>query len=226
MRAALVAELAAGAGMLWAQINIRALGPADFTSIMLGSVALGLGAFTFECLSVRCPDCGARWMWMAVRRQSVGQWLRWLTTLSACPTCGMPKHRWLEFHDSVVLAVDCTPHTARVDIDAYVHQWEGRESARRGTGWMQRLQVEVGEPVVAHLPSGFPCKLTDGCATPRDSGGLTLPTTLDGPVVLDLETTSGEHLLVSGRQLRTHDLAEPRFVEELPPDMDPEVSTH
>lgn len=78
---------AAGAGMAYAQLRIRALSADEFTAIMLPSTGLGLASFAFACLSVRCPVCRARWFWMAVRSQHLGAWLSWLTRLPACPIC-------------------------------------------------------------------------------------------------------------------------------------------
>ena len=37
--------------------------------------------------SVRCPACGANWMWRATR-QRTGGWLQWLHEQQACPMCG------------------------------------------------------------------------------------------------------------------------------------------
>ena len=37
--------------------------------------------------SVRCPACGANWIWRAVKERS-GRWLLWLHELQVCPVCG------------------------------------------------------------------------------------------------------------------------------------------
>jgi hypothetical protein len=134
----------------------------------------------------------------------------------------MSTYRWLEFHDSRVLALHRTPDVARIDLDAYVHQWEGHGSSRRGTGWMQNVRLEVAEPVVAQQLTSFPATLSSGRATSDDAGGLSLPTVVNEPVVVDLQATSGERLVVSGKRLEALALAEPRFVEDLPTDMDPQ----
>jgi hypothetical protein len=37
--------------------------------------------------TIRCPTCGARWMWLAAK-QPHGQWLKWLQAQKVCPSCG------------------------------------------------------------------------------------------------------------------------------------------
>lgn len=49
---------------------------------------LALAGLFYMCASVRCPNCGARWIWMAVsgklERRSPGA----LLDLDRCPSCG------------------------------------------------------------------------------------------------------------------------------------------
>lgn len=52
---------------------------ATFTAVAIGLVVT---------LSLRCPDCRARWIWIGLSHQDHNQWLRWLMTLQACPECG------------------------------------------------------------------------------------------------------------------------------------------
>jgi predicted RNA-binding Zn-ribbon protein involved in translation (DUF1610 family) len=37
--------------------------------------------------TIRCPVCGANWMWRAVK-QRAGGWLEWLRNQQVCPACG------------------------------------------------------------------------------------------------------------------------------------------
>ncbi len=37
---------------------------------------------------VRCPQCGSRWVWSALRTQPLDNWLPWIMTLERCPKCG------------------------------------------------------------------------------------------------------------------------------------------
>lgn len=36
---------------------------------------------------VRCPQCGKRWVWSALRTQAFDNWLHWVVTLDQCPKC-------------------------------------------------------------------------------------------------------------------------------------------
>jgi endogenous inhibitor of DNA gyrase (YacG/DUF329 family) len=58
------------------------------------AVVTGLGvailSTVFVMVAVRCPNCGARWAWLAARTQSESNWLFWLMGLMNCPECGRP----------------------------------------------------------------------------------------------------------------------------------------
>ena len=59
--------------------------------IIAVSLYLSVGA-------IRCPSCGDRWMWRALKIAS-GRWLHWLRDQQACPACGAsgdlpPNKRW------------------------------------------------------------------------------------------------------------------------------------
>jgi hypothetical protein len=60
-------------------------------AIMLAGGALTMLGFTFACWSIRCPDCGTRWLWLAVTKQHAGSWLEWLMSKAQCPIC---KRTW------------------------------------------------------------------------------------------------------------------------------------
>ena len=57
--------------------------------ILLG-LALGAGGALWAMISVRCPNCGAQLVAMAVTERPVGDWWRWLSRLETCPSCGKP----------------------------------------------------------------------------------------------------------------------------------------
>ena len=38
---------------------------------------------------IRCPKCGLRWFFYAIRTEPIGEWLPWLKSFSACPKCGL-----------------------------------------------------------------------------------------------------------------------------------------
>ena len=67
--------------------RINALTPEEFTGAVLGGAVFGIIAAAVACAAIRCPNCGARWVWEAVRKQAQDKWLLWLTQLSCCPHC-------------------------------------------------------------------------------------------------------------------------------------------
>lgn len=79
----LVAAIAIGL----AQLDQPPFGTAPEWTVLV-SVIFGLGALVFGSLAVRCPDCGARWVWIAISERDHNEWLPWLLTLAACPKCG------------------------------------------------------------------------------------------------------------------------------------------
>jgi hypothetical protein len=52
-------------------------------------VSAAIAAFSVYLFfrAVRCPVCGAKWVWRAVR-QRPGRWLDWLREQQVCPVCG------------------------------------------------------------------------------------------------------------------------------------------
>jgi hypothetical protein len=58
----------------------------DFVVILAALLAAVIVAVWVN-FSVRCPNCGARLLWMAIRGQPASNWMSWLITQTACPVC-------------------------------------------------------------------------------------------------------------------------------------------
>jgi peptidoglycan/LPS O-acetylase OafA/YrhL len=54
---------------------------------VLGMV-IGFAGFVYLCAGTRCPQCGAKWIWMGVMGRLSPKSLDTLLTLERCPTCG------------------------------------------------------------------------------------------------------------------------------------------
>src|SRR3989442_13938875 len=87
LHVATLALAVSGIGMVTSKIQINSISPIQFAGTMIGSVVVGLAALVFACSSVRCPRCGARWVWMAVSGEGHEAWVRWLSNLRRCPQC-------------------------------------------------------------------------------------------------------------------------------------------
>ena len=44
----------------------------------LAALAFSLVTMVATAVSVRCPQCGARWLWMAVSKKDIQHWGNWL----------------------------------------------------------------------------------------------------------------------------------------------------
>lgn len=56
-------------------------------TLVLSGILIGLTSFIFGCVSIRCPNCKALWVWQGVSGKSDKEWLQWLLQQSKCPKC-------------------------------------------------------------------------------------------------------------------------------------------
>jgi len=61
--------------------------------LKFGAALFSLGCFFYGCRAIRCPACGARWVWDAVSGRAVNAWLASLLRTPNCPGCGHPDRR-------------------------------------------------------------------------------------------------------------------------------------
>jgi len=78
--------LISGGGMFYS-INKMQHGGNLPIVIDLLSVTAGILIGIFTCLSIRCPDCGLKWVWYAVSNKDINQWIFWLLSFGECPRC-------------------------------------------------------------------------------------------------------------------------------------------
>ena len=83
--------LVAGGGIMF--IGLANLDKKELAvSLALVGVILGLASFIYGCLSIRCPNCKARWIWLGVSGKSSNEWVHWLLSRSQCPECNYSKN--------------------------------------------------------------------------------------------------------------------------------------
>jgi len=56
--------------------------------LYLSSLAVLVISYAWVLLTVRCPSCGARVLWLAVKTKTPGEWFNWVVDLESCPICG------------------------------------------------------------------------------------------------------------------------------------------
>lgn len=62
----------------------------EFAVIAISIAAIGLVSGLY---AIRCPTCGTRLLWYAMRKKEATESLSWLITLSNCPVCGSDGFR-------------------------------------------------------------------------------------------------------------------------------------
>lgn len=83
-----VAGMALGGGaLILLAFGHRARPPLWLTAFLVG-VALSCGSVFWGALFIRCPGCGARLYWKAVKERAPTEALGWVMKLGTCPTCG------------------------------------------------------------------------------------------------------------------------------------------
>ena len=51
-------------------------------------LVIALTSMLFVFISVRCPKCNSRWVWIAASKKDKSEWPYWFLKLEKCPTCG------------------------------------------------------------------------------------------------------------------------------------------
>jgi len=131
---------------------------------------------------------------------------------------------WIEFHDSVLTAVNQSAEAREILLDAYVHRWEKFGNQWRGTGWEQPVRIRMQNAVGSEALPVLPAEISDGEL--RASGltqGTLLPVPFEssGDCGLLLRLVGGSTIDINGRGLQVEALGSGRFIENLPEDMRP-----
>lgn len=88
------AQLSLGAGAVGMVASGACASYGLFTDLLgllvVASIAL-LGLGLALIVSIRCPRCRVRWVWMAWTDESLSGWHAWLVSLEICPVCQFPE---------------------------------------------------------------------------------------------------------------------------------------
>jgi hypothetical protein len=79
--------LAGGGVSAFGPTLARHLSPDTFAAVILSAVVAGFGGLIFLCTSIRCPTCGAKWLWLLASRRT-GDPLHWTLASDMCTACG------------------------------------------------------------------------------------------------------------------------------------------
>ncbi len=56
--------------------------------LLSSGVLLWLIGVVFPLISIACPRCKTRWLWLAATQPNL-DWYRWLISQTQCPVCGL-----------------------------------------------------------------------------------------------------------------------------------------
>jgi len=73
---------------IWALWIKDSLPARFFPLMMLAEFVLLFGSLVFGCVAIKCPACGARWLWLAVSKKLKSDWFGWLFAQTKCLVCG------------------------------------------------------------------------------------------------------------------------------------------
>ena len=59
----------------------------SYSILLWGGLAVGGICMIFSFVSIRCPNCGARWFWQAVSKKQKREGVGWFLNLKKCPVC-------------------------------------------------------------------------------------------------------------------------------------------
>jgi len=132
---------------------------------------------------------------------------------------------WLEFHDSTLARVGGSSAGAEIVFESgYIHRWEIRAGRRVGTGWTQRVRLQLSAPSSAKEVFSGSVRVSDGkVMTPQASNAhlLRVPGKLSEPVHVWIQLIDFRELRASGASIEATLEGTPVFVEALPADLDP-----
>jgi hypothetical protein len=136
-------------------------------------------------------------------------------------------NRIIEIHDSAVDRITVENGTALIHFPSvYIHQFEGRLFENAGTGWTQEAvlritdaQVDGAFAAALQVWGGDIVYLSDGSLRMGDvisDNVIPIPLRITANIQLKLESC-GETVEVRGTSAHLELIAEPKYVEELPP---------
>jgi hypothetical protein len=63
-------------------------GNEDGSTIAIVCLVVGVSGLLFAFVSVKCPKCNYRWVWVAASKKNKSEWPYWFLKLNNCPRCG------------------------------------------------------------------------------------------------------------------------------------------
>jgi hypothetical protein len=131
---------------------------------------------------------------------------------------------WIEFHDSILAAVNHIGADVEIVLDAYVLRWEASGNVWTGTGWTQAVRIRLSGIRDRSVVPLLPTDISDGhlrVGTATHDNLVPLPFEAADAINLWLQLSNSEVLEFAGRGVQIDAVGEARFVEDLPLDLRP-----
>jgi hypothetical protein len=129
-------------------------------------------------------------------------------------------NRVIEIHDSELKSIAVRVGEIVVELaPAYIHQSEGRPGMDAGTGWLQDAVIRIRGEEISGSINDLPCDLWDGNLTlPGEylDNLIPIPLSVEGDIVLQLTSCSGESVQIRGDHISLQLSGEPKYLEEVP----------
>jgi len=74
--------------VIWAGITLSIFSILGNIYFVLFGLLIGFSGIAFCCIAIRCPVCGERWYWKAIKKRAKVGWVKKLIYQSECQSCG------------------------------------------------------------------------------------------------------------------------------------------
>lgn len=136
-----------------------------------------------------------------------------------------------EFHDSALESIENLDHRLILRFDAYLHLHPGDQGEDEWTGWKQRVELTVNDPVVESAFTSYPVYIYAGHlkasqidSRPEDIVGTEIPASLNLALNVEVHIFGQGHngeeyknMRVRGSSAAITFKGEPKFVEKWKP---------
>ncbi|MGH9776341.1 MAG: hypothetical protein ACRD50_15525 [Candidatus Acidiferrales bacterium] len=124
----------------------------------------------------------------------------------------------IEIHDSVLASLEVEGRQVKIALrPAYIHKSSGVPGVDPGTGWVQDVILSIEAGSIDGVISEFPRDLSDGTLEINgriERNVVPLPLNQGGNIVLKLETSGAEKIMISGAQISAQLIGKAEYIEE------------
>jgi len=129
-------------------------------------------------------------------------------------------NREIEFHDSTLKEIKLNEGNAVLFFDeAYVLHSEGTPGLDNGTGWAQKINLNLKGVSIIEIPDDLPLDIDYGyfiIKGEKTTNMMKLPFSTDDEIEIVLFTQYGNKLHLKAKSALTQELGSARYIEDFP----------